>query len=67
MGRPRSYNPNTKAGCRNIRQQYYENYEKKTPQQKSEHDSSVFLGRFILFVIVIIACLIIVANGGRIK
>lgn len=67
MGRPRTYNPNTKAGRRNIRQQYYENYEKKTPEEKAEHDQSVFIGRFILFIIAIIVCVIIIASGGKVK
>lgn len=67
MARPRSYNPNTKAGRRNIRNQYYENYENKTPEERESHDQSVFIGRLVLFIIAIIVCLIIIAMGGKIK
>jgi hypothetical protein len=66
MGR-KSYNPNTKSGRRNLRNQYHENYNKKTPQEKHEHDSDVIMVRVILFVVAIIVCLIIIALGGKIK
>jgi hypothetical protein len=44
MGRRRSYNPNTKAGRRNIRQQYYENYEKRHPKKNRNMTLLCFLG-----------------------
>lgn len=67
MGRQKSYNPNTKSGRRNIRNQYYENYAKKTPEEKAEHDSDVAIARFIIFIVFMIIAFIIIASGGKVK
>jgi hypothetical protein len=66
MGR-KSYNPNTKSGRRNIRNQYHENYPNKTPEEKEKHDAQVRIGRIILLIVAIIVCFIIIAMGGKIK
>lgn len=67
MGRQKSFNPNTKSGRRNIRNQYYENYAKKTPAEKAEHDSDVNSVKFIFFIIVMMIAIIIITLGGKIK
>jgi hypothetical protein len=67
MSRRKSYNPNSRAGRRNYRNQYYENYAKKSPEEKAKHDSDVAVIRFFLFIIFMIICIIVVALGGKIR
>lgn len=67
MGRPKSYNPNTKSGRKNIREAYSINYQNKTKEEKEELDNSILIGRIILFIVAMAICFFIVVNGGKIK
>ena len=66
MGRQKSYNPNSKSGRRNIRNQYYENHAKRTPAEKAEHESDVAMIRFVFFIVFVIVCFFVIALGGRV-
>lgn len=67
MPRGKPFNPNTKYGRRKIREDFQRRYEAMSPKERSELDGDVLWGRLVLFLIVIIVCIIIVANGGKIK
>lgn len=67
MAQRKPYNPNTAYGRRKLREQYQINYTNKTPEEKREHDKSVWWMQFVWFIIAMIICLIVISLGGKIN
>jgi len=62
-----SHNPNTKYGRRKNREELHRKYSNMSGREKSDFDSTVWILRFVLFIIAMAVCLIVIMCGGTIK
>lgn len=51
MSQRKPYNPNTKYGRKKLREQNHLAYQNMTPDEKSEHNSCVFIITIIIIIV----------------
>lgn len=63
MNQRKPYNPNTKYGRKKLREQYYQNYNNMTSDEKSEHNSLVFI--FTIIAIILFGGIALLIGGPK--
>ncbi len=62
MGQRKPYNPNTKYGKKKLREQYNQNYNNMSSEEKSDHNSTVFI--LMLIAIIVFGGIIFLIGGS---
>lgn len=62
MSQRKPYNPNTKYGRKKIREEYNQNYNNMSSDEKSEHNTLVFI--FMIIAIIVFGGIIFLIGGS---